>query len=141
MMATINCFYSTTVDRIETGIRHRPANGDRGNHASNASAIIARLGAIPPRGFVESCGVRFPSDDPTTLPELTGQYESNVPGLYIIGALGGYPLIKQAMNQGYEVAEYIAGNDILPADHEVLAAEILRFAVRYRRRRYPGAHP
>ena len=26
-----------------------------------------------------------------------------MPGLYIIGALGGYPLIKQAMNQGYEV--------------------------------------
>ena len=37
------------------------------------------------------------------MPELSETYESNVPGLYIVGALGGYPLIKQAMNQGYEV--------------------------------------
>ena len=43
-----------------------------------------------------------------------------MPGLYVIGALGGYPLIKQAMNQGYEVVEFIAGNDIQPADHGVL---------------------
>ena len=46
--------------------------------------------------------------------------ESNVDGMYIIGALGGYPLIKQAMNQGYEVVEYIRGNDIEPADHPLL---------------------
>ena len=54
------------------------------------------------------------------MPELTHHYESNVPGLYVIGALGGYPLIKQAMNQGFEVVEFIRGNDILPADHGVL---------------------
>jgi CRP-like cAMP-binding protein/Fe-S-cluster-containing hydrogenase component 2 len=43
-----------------------------------------------------------------------------VPGLYVIGALGGYPLIKQAMNQGYEVVEYIVGNRIAPADEPLL---------------------
>ena len=42
----------------------------------------------------------------------------------IIGALAGYPLIKQAMNQGYEVVETILGNDILPADHALLAAKV-----------------
>ncbi|MDF1780294.1 MAG: cyclic nucleotide-binding domain-containing protein [Alcanivoracaceae bacterium] len=83
--------------------------------------VIARLGAIPPRDFVEKCGVQFPSDAPAAVPELSAQYESNVTGLYIIGALGGYPLIKQAMNQGYEAVEYIRGNPIKPVDHDLLA--------------------
>jgi CRP-like cAMP-binding protein/Fe-S-cluster-containing hydrogenase component 2 len=95
-------------------------NTETGQTQVTCNRVIARLGAIPPRSFVEACGIRFPSDDPTTLPELTGQYESNVPGVHVIGALGGYPLIKQAMNQGYEVAEFIAGRDILPADHGIL---------------------
>ena len=82
--------------------------------------IIARLGASPPRRFVEACGIEFPSDDPGALPEVSATYESNVPGLYIIGALGGYPLIKQAMNQGYEVIEYINGNIIPAADEPLL---------------------
>ena len=47
-----------------------------------------------------------------------------MPGLYIIGALAGYPLIKQAMNQGFEVVETILGNDVLPADHDLIAAKI-----------------
>ncbi len=82
--------------------------------------IIARLGAVAPRKFVESCGIEFPSKDPASLPELSPQYESNVPGLYIVGALAGFPLIKQAMNQGYEVIEFIRGNDIKPADEPLL---------------------
>ena len=120
---TINCFYDTSVESVDVG------NGSGGAIVLNTATgqtrvpcqrIIARIGAIPPRKFVESCGIEFPSEDPTTLPELSVRYESNVPGLYIIGALGGYPLIKQAMNQGYEVVEYIAGNDIVPADHGIL---------------------
>src|SRR5262249_38666705 len=71
--------------------------------------VVARLGATPPRKLVESFGVTFPNDDPASVPELSATYESNVPGLYIVGALGGYPLIKQAMNQGYEVVETIMG--------------------------------
>jgi len=82
--------------------------------------IIARLGAIAPRRFVESCGVKFPNDKPTSIPDLDNNYQSNVKGLYIIGALGGYPLIKQAMNQGYEVIEFINGNEVKPADHPLL---------------------
>jgi CRP-like cAMP-binding protein/thioredoxin reductase/Pyruvate/2-oxoacid:ferredoxin oxidoreductase delta subunit len=82
--------------------------------------VIARIGAIAPRRFVESCGIQFPNADPTALPTLSPQYESNVPGLYIIGALGGYPLIKQAMNQGYEVIEYVLGRKIDPVDHPLL---------------------
>ena len=115
----ITCYYKSGVASIEPG-KAIVLNTETGEARVECQRIIARLGAIPPRGFVESCGVEFPSDDPTTLPELSGQYESNVPGLYVIGALGGYPLIKQAMNQGWEAVEYIAGNDIVPADHGIL---------------------
>jgi len=87
--------------------------------------IIARIGAAPPRQFVERCGISFPNDDRSALPEVDGHYQSNVEGLYVIGALGGYPLIKQAVNQGYEVIEYIAGNtDLPPADQGKLLEKL-----------------
>lgn len=86
--------------------------------------IIARLGAIPPRKFIESTGIQFPSDKPDAIPELSAQYESNVKGIYVIGALGGYPLIKQAMNQGYDVVEYIRGNEVKPADYPILDLQL-----------------
>jgi thioredoxin reductase len=86
--------------------------------------VIARMGASPPRKFVESCGVVFPSEARNALPECTEQYESNVAGLYIVGALGGYPLIKQAINQGYEAVEYILGNAVEPADSPILKSKI-----------------
>jgi len=82
--------------------------------------VIARLGAIPPRQLVESIGVRFLSSEPDALPELSSQYESTVPGLFVIGALAGYPLIKQAMNQGFEVVEHLLGRAVAPADHDIL---------------------
>ncbi len=116
---TIKCFYNSSVASVDAAGAVM-LNTETGQTRVECNRVIARLGAIPPRSFVEACGIRFPSDDPTTLPELTGQYESNVPGLHVIGALGGYPLIKQAMNQGYEVAEFIAGREILPADHGIL---------------------
>lgn len=89
--------------------------------------VIARLGASPPRKLLESFGVAFPSSDITSVPELSEQYESNIPGLYIIGALGGYPLIKQALNQGYEVIEYILGNPVDPADEPLLKQKMSGF--------------
>ena len=89
--------------------------------------VLARLGATPPRKLVEGFGVEFPSTDPAAVPELSAQYESNVPGLYIIGALGGYPLIKQAMNQGYEVVESILGRPVEPADEPLLRRKLAEF--------------
>ena len=85
--------------------------------------VIGRLGASPPRKLVEGFGVVFPNKDAGAVPAVSDQYESNVPGLYIIGALGGYPLIKQALNQGYEVVEYILGNRVEPADEPLLKAK------------------
>lgn len=86
--------------------------------------VIARIGANPPRKLLESFGVKFPNSDVTSVPELSEQYESNVPGFYIVGALGGYPLIKQALNHGYEVIEYILGNPVEAADESLLKQKI-----------------
>ncbi|RMD95266.1 MAG: FAD-binding protein, partial [Calditrichaeota bacterium] len=41
-------------------------------------------------------------------PILKKHNESNIPGLYIIGDLAGAPVIKLAMEQGYNVVNYIA---------------------------------
>jgi CRP-like cAMP-binding protein/thioredoxin reductase/Fe-S-cluster-containing hydrogenase component 2 len=114
----IQCYFSAETAKIEeNAIILQTADGAA---RANCDRIIARLGAAAPRKFVESCGVVFPNEDRSALPEVSTTYESNIPGLYIIGALGGYPLIKQAINQGYEVIEYILGNRIAPADQPLL---------------------
>jgi CRP-like cAMP-binding protein/thioredoxin reductase/Fe-S-cluster-containing hydrogenase component 2 len=82
--------------------------------------IIARIGCIMPRKFLETIGIKFPNSDPMAVPVVSNRYESNVSNLFIVGALIGYPLIKQAINQGYEVIEHIRGNPIKPADQGLL---------------------
>ncbi len=116
---SIACFYGTNVASVENG-QAIILNTETGQTRVPCDRVIARLGAIAPRRFVESCGIEFPGQDASALPELSDRYESNVAGLYVIGALGGYPLIKQAMNQGLEVVEFVSGNDIQPADHGIL---------------------
>ncbi|HYM72723.1 MAG TPA: cyclic nucleotide-binding domain-containing protein [Stellaceae bacterium] len=86
--------------------------------------VIARIGAQPPRRFLEDCGIVFTSADRNAIPEVSETYESGVKGLYIIGALAGYPLIKHCLNQGYEVIEYILGNELPPADEPLIQAKL-----------------
>lgn len=124
----IECFYSSNSAKLEeqSGASQKAVltlDTPNGEAQVPCDRIIARLGAIPPRRFIESCGIEFPSEDREAIPELDGHYQTNVPGIYIIGALGGYPLIKQCMNQGYEVVEYIQGNNIKPADEHLLQAK------------------
>ncbi len=125
----LECRFGTKIDRVEStnGEGDTPirfiANTPQGVETINCHRVIARLGATPPRKLVESFGITFPNNDPSSVPQLSAQYESNVPGIYIIGALGGYPLIKQAMNQGYEVIEYALGRNIEPADEPLLRAK------------------
>ena len=103
--------------------------------------VIARMGSAPPRAFVEACcaefeerdgrkaviagtGIEFTSQDRISYPKLSPTFEATVPGIYVIGALAGYPLIKHCMNQGYDVIEFIAGNAALkPADEPILQAK------------------
>ncbi len=83
--------------------------------------VIARMGSTAPRAFVESCGVEFTGPDREAFPALSPSFESTVPGIYVIGALAGYPLIKHCMNQGYDVVELLAGNtDLKPADEPMI---------------------
>jgi putative YpdA family bacillithiol system oxidoreductase len=88
--------------------------------------VFIRIGASLPRPFLEKCGATFPSTDRTALPVISEHYESAVAGLYIIGDAAGSNLIKQGMNQGYEVVEHILGRAIEPVE-EPLLKEKLKF--------------
>jgi CRP-like cAMP-binding protein/Fe-S-cluster-containing hydrogenase component 2/thioredoxin reductase len=129
----IECRYGTSVanvEMIETNgcpARFNAKTPDGLEHIG-CHRVIARLGAVPPRKLVEGFGVNFPNKDPAAVPQLSETYESNVKGLYIVGALGGYPLIKQAMNQGYEVVESIIGNHVEPADEPLLRSKFANWA-------------
>jgi hypothetical protein len=115
----LECYYNAAPESVEQALdvgrnpsandlilevtpKGRPRSAVRSHHRAPRRQPAARLR--------RSCGVVFPSDGSGRRARRSARkYESNVPGLYIVGALGGYPLIKQAMNQGYEVVEYILG--------------------------------
>ncbi len=70
-------------------------------------AVFALLGAEPPYSFLEKFGVAFKEEDGQKVPQLNERYETNVPGLYLVGAVAGRPLIKRAINQGHDVIQHI----------------------------------
>ena len=95
-----------------------------GQQRIRCDRIIARMGSAAPRAFIESCGIEFTSADREAFPKLSPSFESTAAGIYVIGALAGYPLIKHCMNQGYDVVEFINGNRSLkPADEPILEAK------------------
>jgi CRP-like cAMP-binding protein/Fe-S-cluster-containing hydrogenase component 2/thioredoxin reductase len=129
----------TTASRIEKGwITFDTRDGEL---RLRCDRVIARMGSAPPRAFVEGCcasfeekegkkaivpgtGVQFASADRVSYPKLSPTFESTVPGIFVIGALAGYPLIKHCMNQGYDVVEFINGNaGLKPADEPILEAK------------------
>ncbi len=127
----VQCIYGAAVVRVENIPSHDGRSGCRvvlktptGEVSHRCHRVITRLGAVAPRRFIEPIGVRYVTSDADALPELSPRYETSVSGLFIIGALGGYPLIKQALNQGYEVIEHLSGNSVEPADHAILAAKL-----------------
>jgi len=98
-----------------------------GQEVIRCDRIIARTGSAPPRDFVEKCGIEFTSPEREAFPVLSPSFETTRPGIHVIGALAGYPLIKHCMNQGYDVVEFLNGNTSLkPADEPILAE---KFAV------------
>ncbi len=127
----VECRYGTSPVEVAPGDGEMPlalsVKSPAGAEAIACHRVIARLGAVPPRKLIEGFGVRFPNEDPTSVPALSETYESNVPGLYIVGALGGYPLIKQAMNQGFEVVEFALGRKVAPADEPLLERKFAAF--------------
>jgi cGMP-dependent protein kinase 2 len=136
----------TTTSAIEKGwITFDTRDGEL---QARCDRVIARMGSAPPRAFVEGCcaafeekedsrnpgktvkgivagtGIQFTSADRVSYPKLSPTFESTVPGIFVIGALAGYPLIKHCMNQGYDVVEFINGNlGLKPADEPILEAK------------------
>ena len=133
----------STANRIEKGwITFDTRDGEQ---RIRCDRVIARIGSAPPRTFVEGCcaqfeekpdsrnpekkvkgivagtGIQFSSPDRLSYPNLSPTFETSVPGIYVIGALAGYPLIKHCMNQGYDAIEFINGNvELKPADEPIL---------------------
>ncbi|WP_288116515.1 cyclic nucleotide-binding domain-containing protein, partial [Novosphingobium sp.] len=119
--------YETEVKAIEPGWVTLSTRD--GEERIRCDRIIARIGSAPPRAFVEGCGIEFASADRLAFPTLSPQFESSAPGIFVIGALAGYPLIKHCMNQGYDVVEFINGNTGLkPADEPLLEAKFAGLA-------------
>lgn len=118
----LRCYFSSNILEIEPQLSR--LSTPEGELQLKCSKIIARLGAVLPRAFLETCGVAFPNRDPQTPPVVSERYESNVSGLYLIGSLIGYPLIKQAINQGFEVIEYILGREVEPSDQELISQKL-----------------
>jgi hypothetical protein len=87
--------------------------------------IIARMGSACPAQVHRGMRDRSSAAPIARLfPSLSPAFESTKPGIYVIGALAGYPLIKHCMNQGYDVVEFINGNTTLkPADEPILEAK------------------
>ena len=112
-------YHSATIDRFEPG--YTLVSLPDGVVRVKADLVVIRIGASLPRPFLEKCGVTFTSQDHSALPIISEHYESSIPGLYLIGAVAGYNLIKQGINQGYEVVEHILGRQV-----ESVEAPLLR---------------
>ena len=118
----ITTYVQTTTTAFEDGCL--VADTPNGPVRVPVDRVIARMGSAPPRKWVEAFGVEFASLGRNAYPSLSPQFETSQPGIFCIGALAGYPLIKHCMNQGYDVVEFINGNAALkPADEPILAAK------------------
>ena len=118
----LTIMYETETKAVEPGWATLATRD--GEERIRCDRIIARIGSAPPRGFVEGCGIEFASQDRLAFPTLSPVFESTAPGIFVIGALAGYPLIKHCMNQGYDVVHFIKTNtQIEPADEPLLQAK------------------
>ncbi|HEY0265719.1 MAG TPA: cyclic nucleotide-binding domain-containing protein [Rhizomicrobium sp.] len=138
----LNIITEGTPSKIEDGFI--TIETPEGESRLPCNRVIARMGSAAPRGFVESIGatpdpadldergrpklkggVQFTSAARDAFPQLDPAFQSTVPGVYVIGALAGYPLIKHCMNQGYDVVEFISGNtELKPADEPLLESRV-----------------
>ena len=94
-----------------------------------ADVVIVKIGTIPPRDFLERCGVPFPSKDRSAVPTVSAVYETQASGLFLIGAVNGKELIKHAINQGYEVIEHLCLRPVEAADEALLRAKLGRMNI------------
>ena len=114
----VTAYHSAGVERIEEGYAYLKLP-DRSVKVK-ADLVFVRIGAELPRGFLQKVGIAFSSPEPTAPPVLSRHYETSIPGLYMIGAVAGYNLIKEGMNQGYDAVEHILGRDVEPVDEPLI---------------------
>lgn len=82
--------------------------------------VIVCMGLNLLCSFVEVCGVIFISVEKEVFLVLLLVFEMSWLGIYVIGVLVGYLLIKYCMNQGYDVVEYFNGNIVLKLVDELI---------------------
>jgi putative YpdA family bacillithiol system oxidoreductase len=88
---------------------------------AKANIVIVKIGAVAPRKFLANCGIKFGSAEAEAPPVLGQHFETDVPGLFLVGAANGRgDLIKHSINQGYEVIEHVCDHEVEPADEELL---------------------
>ncbi|MCB0310714.1 MAG: NAD(P)-binding domain-containing protein, partial [Bdellovibrionales bacterium] len=83
----LRCFYNSSTKAVtpEFVVIDTPD----GEVQIKCDHLIARIGAIMPRKFLEQCGIQFSHNGPEALPLVDQNFQSNIEGLYIIGALVG----------------------------------------------------
>ena len=118
----LSVYFNADPERIETDSLHIGLPEQQ--LQIPADWICVKIGAEIPRQFLERCGVTFASADAVALPEISPRYESQLPGLYLVGSMNGQDLIKHGLNQGYEVIEYLLGNPIEPVDEPLLQEKL-----------------
>ena len=121
----VTAYHSAAVERIEEGYTHLKLP-DRSVKVK-ADLVFVRIGAELPRGFLQKIGIAFSSAEPIAPPVLSRHYETSIPGLYMIGAVAGYNLIKEGMNQGHDVVEHILGREIEPVDEPIIRGKLRMF--------------
>ncbi len=114
----VAAFHSAAVERIEDGYAYVKLPDQVVKFKSDL--VFVRIGAEIPRPFLEKIGVSFASSSPSAPPLLDKHYETNIPGLFMIGAVAGYGLIKQGMNQGHDVVEYLLGRPTEPVEEPII---------------------
>lgn len=114
----VTAFHSAAVERIEDGYAYVKTPDETVKF--KADLVFVRIGAEIPRPFLDKVGIAFASSAPTAPPVLSKHYETNIPGLFMIGAVAGYGLIKQGMNQGYDVVEHLLGHDVEAVEEPII---------------------
>jgi CRP-like cAMP-binding protein/Fe-S-cluster-containing hydrogenase component 2/thioredoxin reductase len=118
----LRCSRQTSVKRIE-----QPGTVEeglcvtletpKGVREERCDRILVRYGPGPPVVLLRSLGLS--SGEGGSL-ALSGYCETERAGVYAIGSLSGCNLIKECLNQGYDVIEWIHGNLIPPVDEPLL---------------------
>ncbi len=118
----ITPFFCSDVVRIQEGEAYiqNVNKPDEEPFKVKADLVFVSFGAEMPRAFLKKIGIQFASESSNAPPVLSKHFETNIPGLFMIGAVAGYGLIKQGMNQGYDVVEHILGNNVEPVEEPII---------------------